>query len=268
MPTPAIELRAATLRRHDPVTHALNIVVDRVDWTVRPGEHWVILGPNGAGKTSMLRLAAAVERPYEGEVRVLGALLGSVDMRELRSRIGHVTARMTDDFHELATVRDVVLTGALGVTLLWNRELDQAIHDRASVLLARYGCRQIADRRYSICSQGERQRALLARALMNCPELLLLDEPTAGLDLPGRESFLAGMATLPTDEPGLASVAVVHHVEDIPACATHALLMRESRAVRQGMLGDALTSASLSETFGVALELVQTRGRYVAFVTA
>ena len=263
---PVVELREASLWRYDSETHARLTALDRADWTVEPGQHWVVLGPNGAGKTSMLRLAGAVERPTRGTARVLGEMLGETDMRVLRERIGLVTARLAEDFDELASAREVVLTGALGVTLLWGRQLDAAAHERARELMLRFGCTAFAERRFSRCSQGERQRVLLARALMNRPRLVLLDEPTAGLDLPGREAFLGALGTLSRDEPEVATVCVVHHVEDVPATTTHALLMREGTIIGAGPVARALTSAALSATFALPLALRFAAGRYSATV--
>ncbi len=233
---------------------------------MQAGEHWVVLGPNGAGKTSMLRLAGSVERPTRGTVRVLSETLGETDMRVLRERIGFVTARLAEDFDELASARDVILTGALGVTLLWGRELDASAHERAHELMLRFGCASFAERRFAKCSQGERQRTLLARSLMNRPELVLLDEPTAGLDLPGREVFLHALGALARDEPELATITVVHHVEDIPASTTHALLLREGRVVAGGPIEQAFTGETLSATFALPLDLHRNDGRYTATV--
>ncbi len=262
-----IELAAATVRRAHPDTHQRRIVMGPLDLRVEAGQHWVVLGPNGAGKTSMLLLAAAVEHPYSGTVTVLGGRLGRVDLREVRERIGFVQGRLVDEYAPWTSVLDVMLGGATGTILVREELLTSADRERALVLLERFGCGGRERQRFGSLSEGERRRVLVARALMNEPPLLLLDEPTASLDLPGRETVIGALERLAADEPELATVTVVHHVEDIPACATHALLLREGASVAQGPIASALTPATLSAAFGLPIELHRLGRRLAATVT-
>jgi iron complex transport system ATP-binding protein len=243
-------------------------VMGPLDLRVEAGQHWVVLGPNGAGKTSMLLLAAAVEHPYSGTVTVLGGRLGRVDLRVVRERIGFVQGRLVDEFEAWTSVLDVMLGGATGTILVRENLLTEADRKRAAALLERFGCGGRAQQRFGSLSEGERRRVLVARALMNEPPLLLLDEPTASLDLPGRETVIGALERLAADEPELATVMVVHHVEDIPACATHALLLREGASVAQGPVATALTPATLSAAFGLPIELHRLGRRLAATVTA
>ncbi len=263
-----IELAAATVRRAHPDTHERRIVMGPLDLKVEAGEHWVVLGPNGAGKTSMLLLAAAVEHPYSGSVTVLGGRLGNVDIRELREHVGFVQGRLVDEFEPWTSVLAVMLGGATGTILVREELLTAADRERAHVLLERFGCAGREQQRFGSLSEGERRRVLVARALMNQPPLLLLDEPTASLDLPGRETVIGALERLAADEPQLATVTVVHHVEDIPACATHALLMREGASVAQGPIATALTPATLSAAFGLEVELHRLGRRLAATVSS
>jgi iron complex transport system ATP-binding protein len=262
-----IELAAATVRRAHPDTHARRIVLGPIDLRVEAGQHWVVLGPNGAGKTSMLLLAAAVEHPYSGTVTVLGGRLGQVDLRELREHIGFVQGRLVDEFELWTSVLDVMLGGATGTILVREELLTPADRERAVALLERFGCGGRERQRFASLSEGERRRVLVARALMNQPPLLLLDEPTASLDLPGRETVIGALERLAAHEPGLATVTVVHHVEDIAASATHALLLREGACVAQGPIATALTPATLSAAFGLPIELHRLGRRLAATVT-
>jgi iron complex transport system ATP-binding protein len=263
-----IELAAATVRRAHPDTHQRRIVMGPLDLRVEAGEHWVVLGPNGAGKTSLLLLAAAVEHPYSGSVTVLGGRLGHVDVREVREHIGFLQGRLVDEYSPWTSALDVMLGGATGTILVREELLTPADRARAVELLERFGCAGREQQRFGSLSEGERRRVLVARALMNEPPLLLLDEPTASLDLPGRETVIGALERLAADEPALATVTVVHHVEDIPACATHALLMREGASVAQGAIATALTPATLSAAFGLPIELHRLGRRLAATVTS
>jgi iron complex transport system ATP-binding protein len=244
-------------------------LLDDIDWRVNYGEHWVILGPNGAGKTTLLSLVAAVRHPTEGAVTVLGQRLGRVDLRELRRHIGLVAAsqRLVDEElmeEEGATAHTVVLTGHTGTSApLWGR-YGPAEHERAHRLLADMGCKDLADRPFRVCSQGERARIRIARALMVDPVILLLDEPFAGLDLPGREDLISAVEDLATTRPALTTVTVTHHLEEVPATTTHALLMRDARIQASGPVTEILTDESLSECFGRLLRIDAHDGRWSA----
>ncbi|HSS58387.1 MAG TPA: ATP-binding cassette domain-containing protein [Solirubrobacteraceae bacterium] len=261
-----IELAAATVRRAHPDTHVRRIVLGPIDLRVEAGQHWVVLGPNGAGKTSLLLLAAAVEHPYSGAVSVLGGRLGRVDLRELREHVGFVQGRLVDEFAAWTSVLDVMLGGATGTILVRESLVTAADRARAGELLERFGCGGRERQRFASLSEGERRRVLVARALMNRPPLLLLDEPTASLDLPGRETVIGALERLAADEPELATVTVVHHVEDVAACATHALLLREGASVAQGPIDAALTPETLSAAFGLPVELHRLGRRLAATV--
>jgi iron complex transport system ATP-binding protein len=233
-----------------------------VSWTVRPGEHWALLGPNGAGKSTLLALAGATRHPSEGSVTVLGGRLGRVDVRALRERIGVVDA--VGKLPDWLAVGDAVLTGATAtVWPLWHR-YGPAERARAAELLALVGCAELAEREVGTLSQGERQRVRVARALMTGPPLLLLDEPATGLDLPAREALLAALASLAGSRPELASVVVAHHLEDLPASTSHALLLRRGEVVAAGGAGEVLTDEAVSACFGLAVRVRREEGRWAA----
>jgi iron complex transport system ATP-binding protein len=237
-----------------------------VDWAVELDERWVVLGPNGAGKTTLLRLAAAELHPSAGTVHVLGERLGRVNVFELRTRIGLTSAALGLRIPPEETVRDVVVSAGYGVLGRWRERYDTPDTDRADALLDAMGVRGLAGRAYGTLSEGERKRTLIARALMTDPELLLLDEPTAGLDLGGREDLVARLARLAMDAQAPASVLVTHHVEEIPPGYTHGLLLREGGVVASGLLDDVLTEQNLTATFGLPLAIQRRRGRYTAWL--
>ena len=237
-----------------------------VDWAVELDERWVVLGPNGAGKTTLLRLAAAELHPTEGVVHVLGERLGRVNVFELRPRIGLSSASLGLRAPGDERVRDVVVSAGYGVLGRWRERYDSADTDRADELLDLMGVRPLGDRRFGTLSEGERKRTLIARALMTDPELLLLDEPAAGLDLGGREDLVGRLATLAADPDAPASVLVTHHVEEIPVGYSHVLLLRAGRVVAAGLLDDVLTDENLSATFGLPLALARRRGRWTAWL--
>ncbi len=223
-----------------------------IDWTVRPGERWALIGPNGSGKSTLLSLAGALRHPSRGHVSVLGKMLGRVDMPALRTQIGYVDAGGA--VIDWLTVEEVVLTG-IGATLrpLW-WTYSAADRARAREILALLGCSDLAEREIATCSQGERGRVRIARALIAQPRLLLLDEPAVGLDLAAREALIAALDRLSGEQPDLTSVLVTHHLEEIPPNATHALLLRGGRVVAAGPIGEALTSRNLSACFGLPVE--------------
>ncbi len=238
------------------------VILDEIDWTVRPGEHWALLGPNGSGKSTLLSLASASRHPSSGAVAVLGGRLGRTDIRELRRRIGLVepTTRML----EWLTVEDFVLTGAsASLWPLWD-EYGPAERARAAELLALVGAASLADRLISTCSQGERQRVRIARALMLRPNLLLLDEPAVGLDFPAREALLGALQALAGAEPDLSTVLVTHHLEELPRTTSHLILLRGGRVVAAGAIDEVLTSAAITECFGLPVVVDRDQGRWWA----
>ncbi len=228
------------------------LILREIDWSVLPGERWVLIGPNGSGKSTLLSLAGALRHPSRGRVSVLGGTLGRVDMPMLRGRIGFVDSggAMLD----WLTAEDVVLTG-IGSTLrpLWwtYSGEDRA---RARELLALLGCADLADREISTCSQGERGRIRIARALIADPQLLLLDEPAVGLDLAAREALIAALDRLSEERLDLTSVLVTHHLEEVPSSSTHAILLREGQTLAAGPIRTTLTSANLSACFGLTVD--------------
>jgi iron complex transport system ATP-binding protein len=239
-------------------------LVRDVDWAVELDERWVVLGPNGAGKTTLLRIAAAELHPSNGTVHVLGERLGRVDVFELRPRIGFCSAALANRVPGDEIVRDIVISAGYALLGRWREHYDTSDVDRADRLLAALGMAALADRKFHTLSEGERKRALIARALMVDPELLLLDEPAAGLDLGGREDLVARLAELALDPDAPASVLVTHHVEEIPPGYTHGLLLRDGAVVAQGLLRDVITAENLSKTFGLPLRVHHEDGRYSA----
>jgi iron complex transport system ATP-binding protein len=240
-----------------------------ISWRVELDERWVVLGPNGAGKTTLLNLAAARMHPTSGTVHVLGERLGRVDVNELRTRIGLATAALADRMPRDETVHNVALTASWGVVgrsfLAGSRERYDTIDEvRARAMLDQMGVAQLADRHFGTLSEGERKRTLIARALMTDPELLLLDEPAAGLDLGGREDLVSRLAELAHDPEAPALVLVTHHVEEIPPGFTHALLLREGTIVAQGLVTETVTSENLSKTFGLPLQVNYAGQRFTA----
>lgn len=239
-------------------------LLEQVDWRVERGEHWVMLGPNGAGKTTLLHLAAADSHPSEGTVHVLGKRLGGTDMRALRESIGLVDSRTARAIPSQRPVLETIESGAFNSIALQHRRLERSHLDRARRLLATLGLDELATRRFGDCSQGERQRILLARALMAGPRLLLLDEPSSGLDLPSREQLISALTTMARNDPSLTTVTVTHHLEEIPPSTTHALLIAGGRVLTAGPVGEALTSESVSATFGLPVEVKGDAGRWTA----
>jgi iron complex transport system ATP-binding protein len=235
-----------------------------VDWTVQEGERWVVLGPNGAGKTTLFDVVAARAFPSAGRATVLGETLGEVDVFELRPRIGLSSANLAASVPDRERVRDVVLTAAHGVVGRWREDYEQVDADRADALLAAFGVTGLGDRTFGTLSEGERKRVLVARAVMTDPELLLLDEPAAGLDLRGREDLVTGLAQLARDPAAPTTVLVTHHVEEIPPGFDHVLLLRGGEVVAAGPLELVLTAATLSDTFGLPLQVTVEDGRWSA----
>ncbi|HEY9312712.1 ABC transporter ATP-binding protein [Williamsia sp.] len=253
------------------VLHATGIDVVRggryllrdIDFTVHPGEHWALLGPNGAGKSTLLHILGAFGHPTRGTVDVLGHRLGRVDMRELRTHIGHVDPRHRLDLPLRA--HDVVLTGLTNTPELDpRRRYTDDDHRHADDLLELLGMSQRRDSVWTTMSQGERGRTLIARALMPRPSLLLLDEPATGLDLAAREQLLSSIDQLRTEVTGLASVLVTHHLEDLPTSTSHALLLRDGETVIAGPVEKSLTSATITKCFDHPVQVTRDSGRWAA----
>lgn len=285
-PDDAVRLEGVTVRRHGRAGEEL-VLLDDVSWRVGPGEHWAVLGPNGAGKSTMLQLAGGVTHPTSGTVHVLGRRIGGVDMRTLRERIGHVDAATSRGLKRGLDGRDVVLSGAFGSLAPQRRRLGPEHLERADGLLALTGSEVLGARRFDDCSQGERQRLLLARALMaggpgageglrptpgaghdrpadGGPDLLLLDEPASGLDLPSRERLVAALVASARRWPSLPTIAVTHHLEEIPPTTTHALLLRGGRVLAAGPAGDVLASDPVSRCFDLPVVVTRSAGRWAA----
>jgi iron complex transport system ATP-binding protein len=246
------------------VVRGENFLLRGVDWTVEAEHRWVVLGPNGAGKTTLMQLAAAQLHPTRGEVRLLGETLGAVDVFELRPRIGITSAALAQRIPPAETTGDIVVSAGYAVVGRWRERYD--VHDltRAGMLMEQWGVAQYAHRPFGTLSEGERKRAQIARALMPDPELLLLDEPGAGLDLGGREDLVARLSDLAKYHYAPAQVLVTHHVEEIPPGYTHALLLRGGEVVASGAADDVLTAGALSDTFGLGLSLERRNGRFTA----
>ncbi len=241
-----------------------NDLLADVNWNVELDERWVILGPNGAGKTTLLKLAAAELHPTVGEVHLLGEKLGRVDVFELRPRIGFCSAAVLQRVPPTEKVIDVVVSAGYAVLGRWREDYDTLDTGRAAELCAAMGIGHLTDRLFGTLSEGERKRAVIARALMTDPEMLLLDEPAAGLDLGGREDLVQRLSELASDPDAPASILVTHHVEEIPPGFTHLLLIADGAIVAAGLLEDALTSENLSKTFGQELALDKLGNRYFA----
>ena len=233
-----------------------------VDWTVGSADRWVILGPNGSGKTTMFELASGYLHPTRGTVEILGRRLGRVDVRRLRERIGLVSSAVAKKLMPGVTAEGVVVAGRHAALEPWWHSYSPDDHDAATGLLADAGFAEIADRPFGVLSDGERQQVLLARAMINDPDLLLLDEPAAGLDMGGRERLVARLGAIAAAPLSPPIVMITHHVEEIPAGFTHVLLLRSGRVVSAGPIHEALSAASLSETFGLDLVLEGARGRW------
>jgi iron complex transport system ATP-binding protein len=244
-----LEFRDVTVRRGQ------SVLVDRIDWVVEEDERWVVLGPNGAGKTTLMQLASTQMHPTAGSAAVLGSRLGRVDVFELRPRIGLTSAALAERIPRSEKVRDVVVSASYGVLGRWREEYDDLDHERAQDLLVEIGISHLGDRTFGTLSEGERKRVQIARALMVDPEVLLLDEPAAGLDLGGREDLVSTLSTLAYHPDAPATVLVSHHVEEIPPGFTHVLMLRQGGVVAAGLLEEELNEANLSATFGMPLTL-------------
>ncbi|MEN3585007.1 MULTISPECIES: ABC transporter ATP-binding protein [unclassified Streptomyces] len=241
-------------------------LVDRISWSVKEGERWVVLGPNGAGKTTLLNVASSYVFPTTGTVTVLGETLGrrGSDVFDLRPRIGMAGIAMAEKLPAHQTVLQTVLTAAYGMTAGWQEEYEEVDRARAAAFLDRLGMSDYHDREFGTLSEGERKRTLIARALMSDPELLLLDEPAAGLDLGGREDLVRRLGRLARDPIAPSMVMVTHHVEEIAPGFTHVLLIRQGKVLAAGPLELELTSRNLSLCFGFPLVVERMDDRWTA----
>lgn len=247
--------------RVDSFTRSGIEILRDIRWRVADGEHWAVLGPNGAGKSSLLSIVAGYEWPSRGDVAVLGHTYGRCDMRALKERIGWVSSNLFGWLPKRQTAREVVATGIHATIGSWH-ELSPEDLMRADDALRQIGSFAIRNRPYGVLSQGERQRVMIARALVTNPALLILDEPCAGLDPGARERLLQGIDRLCTLTDGPTLILVSHHVEEIPPSATHALLLKEGATLTAGSLNEALTDANLSELYEMPCQVVYATGRY------
>jgi iron complex transport system ATP-binding protein len=243
-------------------------LVGPVSLTIRTGEHWAVLGPNGAGKTTLLRLLAAERQPSSGTVVVLGSRIGKTDLRLVRSKIGLVGHAVADRLPPAATALSIVLTGRRGVLAPWWSSSDEADRVRGLRILGALGCLALADQPFGSCSQGERQRVLLARSLFVEHPLLLLDEPGAGVDLPGREALILALTTLARSPNPPTTVHVSHNLEELPPTTSHALLLRQGVVVAHGPIEEVLTEQCLERCFGLSMRVSREEGRWTARAAA
>ena len=239
-------------------------LLDWIDLSIGESDRWVVIGPNGAGKTTMLQVLAAQLHPTAGTAHLLGETLGAVDVFELRPRIGVASAALADRIPKSERVADVIISAAYAVMGRWREEYDELDQARADDLMHRLRVDHLADRTFGTLSEGERKRVQIARALMTDPELLLLDEPAAGLDLAGREALVGTLSDLCTDPNAPATVLVTHHVEEIPLGITHALLLKQGRVVASGPIEQTITAGLMSYTFDLPLEISRVNGRWSA----
>ena len=239
-------------------------LINDINWEVDESDRWVIIGPNGAGKTTLLQVIAAQIHPTSGVAGLLGEVLGTVDVFELRPRIGLTSAALAERIPRSERVHDVVVSASYAVVGRWREQYDELDHERADELLTQLRIDRLADRTFGTLSEGERKRVQIARALMTDPELLLLDEPAAGLDLAGRESLVTTLSELAQDQYAPATVLVTHHVEEIPSGITHAMLLKEGSIVAAGPLRETLTAENLTKTFDIELTLDEADGRWTA----
>ena len=238
----------------------------KVSWEVEPNQHWVVLGPNGSGKSTLLQIAGLHLHPSRGEVTVLDQILGRVDIRRLRSKVGFISASLSNSFRSTIKARDVVMTARYGALEPWWHSYSDDDRDRACSLLDLVGCGNRTEHDFGVLSSGEKQRVLLARSLMTDPDLVLLDEPAAGLDLGGREELLASLTSLISASSGPSVILVTHHVEEIPEGFTHTALMSNGQMIKQGKIEEVLSGENLSQCFQLQISLSNESGRYFAKV--
>ncbi|QPK84028.1 ABC transporter ATP-binding protein [Corynebacterium qintianiae] len=239
-------------------------LVGPVDWQVELDERWVVIGPNGAGKTTLIRMASAQEFPSSGAAFVMGERLGRTDMRDLRAQIGVTSSAVAQRVPAAEKVGDLVVSAGYAILGRWREEYDEMDYDQAIEVLEQVGAMHLMERTWGTLSDGERKRVLIARAIMTNPELLIMDEPAAGMDLGGREDLVAYLGDLAMDPDAPAIVMITHHVEEIPPGFTHALLLDEGQVVAQGLIDDVLTSENVSRAYHQPIEVTVSDGRYAA----
>lgn len=255
---PVVELAGVSVRRGG------TTILGPLDWRIERGERWVVLGPNGSGKTTLLQVVSTYVWPSTGTVSVLGQRIGAIDARELRRRIGYAGSGLERAVDEATSAADLVVSARHAALATWWHRYSDVDRERADALLGRLGVRELADRPFGLLSTGERRRVLIARALMPDPELLLLDEPTASLDLGAREALVEDLETLAADRRLAAIVLVTHHVEEIPAGFGAGLLLRAGAVVAHGSIATVVAAEPLSATFGSPLEVGGQDGRFHA----
>jgi iron complex transport system ATP-binding protein len=253
-----LEIDSVSVRRGD------KIILGPLNWQVLEGQRWVVLGPNGAGKTTLLQLCSSLIHPTVGNLRILGEQLGKVDVFELRTRIGLTSSALVEQLPADELVIDVVLTAAYAMLGRWQEKYDLWDESRAMALLTALGVRELGERQFGSLSDGEKKRVQIARALMADPELLLLDEPASSLDLGGREDLLKRIEIFAKDPLAPATVIVTHHIEEIPAGTTHALLLKEGLVVAQGIIETVITDENLSQAYGLPISVQSEGGRFFA----
>jgi len=250
-----LDIRNVSLLRGD------KAILSDVSWHVRRGEHWAVVGANGSGKTSLLKVATGYFWPSEGSVTVLGRRFGQVDLRKLRRRIGWVSSALTDRIPPSQTAVRIVLSGPFASLGLFEETTDRQ-RNRAMDLLDQMGCAETADRRFAVLSAGERQKTLIARALLAEPDILILDEACAGLDVAARENLLETVERLCRNDEGKTLVFVTHHIEEIPPLISHALVLKGGKVLAAGPKRGTLTGGLLSEALSVSLKVESHNGRF------
>jgi iron complex transport system ATP-binding protein len=256
---PLIELKNISLSRSG------RVILDHVSLTIKPRENWALLGPNGSGKTTLLNIITAYLWPMDGTVTVFGDRYGTIDIREIRKRIGMVSSALFERMPPNQTLADVVLSGRFASIGIYD-EISKADRERASEIISFLGCDTLADRPYGVLSFGERQRALIGRALMPEPRLLILDEPCEGLDMHARETLLNRLNRIAESLEGPSLLLVTHRVEEIPPGIDHALILKEGRVLACGEKHETITSENLSSAMGIPIEVLRKNGRMFAVV--
>lgn len=239
-------------------------ILQEIDWQVELDERWIVMGPNGAGKTTLMRLASAQVFPSAGSVRIIGEKLGSTALRDVRTAVGMASSALAHRIPDEEKVADIVISAGYDVLGSWRENYEDMDYQRLYDILETVGAFHIADRMWGTLSEGERKRAMIARAMMNDPELLLLDEPGAGLDLGGREDLISLLSSIAEDPDSPATVVITHHVEEIPPGFTHGMLLDEGQVVAQGLLPDIMTSENLTAAYHQPIVVTEDDGRWFA----